>query len=95
MITFTVIDNKTGKYPDCRKIAMEEKWAEGLAYCAIEGFAITETGDLYLLDERGDMAYCPEDRFTVTIDQDMLKGAGKWQLVNPAQGKPLNECNDD
>lgn len=65
MIEFTVIDNKTGEYPDLWEIALKEDWAKHLMYCDMEGFAITEDGTLILLDECGGVAYCPEDRFTV------------------------------
>ena len=63
--SFSVIDNKTGEYPDTYKIALKEDWAKGLMYCDIEGFAINEEGNLVLLDECGKVAYCPSGRFTV------------------------------
>ena len=50
---FTVIDNKTGAYPDCEKIALKEEWANRLIYCDIDTFAITEDGGLILLDDCG------------------------------------------
>lgn len=65
MFEFTVIDKKTGKYPDTEKIALEEEWAKELIYCDIEGFAIEEDGTLVLLDECGNVAYCPKDRFEI------------------------------
>lgn len=64
---FMVIDNKTGLYPDCEKIARKEKWAKNLVYCDIEGFAVMEDGSLILMDECGNYAYCPEGRFTVCV----------------------------
>ena len=67
-IGFDVIDNKTGAYPDTWKIARKEKWAKNLCYCDIEGFALEEDGTLVLLDECGNVAYCPENRFTVVIN---------------------------
>ena len=60
---FTVIDTKTGKYPDVEKIALKEDWAKGLIYCDIEGFAILEDGDLILADECGNYVDCPLGRF--------------------------------
>jgi len=66
-MTFEVIDNKTGEYPDTYKIARKEDWAKHLVYCDIDGFAIMEDGCLVLLDECGNVAYCPEGRFTVKI----------------------------
>lgn len=65
MFEFTVIDKKTGEYPDTEKIALEEEWAKELIYCDIEGFAIEEDGTLVLLDECGNVAYCPKDRFEI------------------------------
>lgn len=62
---FTVIDNKTGTYPDREKIAFEEEWANNLVYCDIDTFAITEDGSLILMDDCGNCAFCPDDRFTV------------------------------
>lgn len=62
---FTVIDVKTGKYPDVYRIAKKEEWASRLIYCDMEGFALTEDGNLILMDECGNMAYCPPDRFEV------------------------------
>lgn len=68
MFEFTVIDKKTGKYPDVEKIALKEEWAKGLIYCDIEGFAIQEDGTLILSDECGNYAYCPADRFQVIME---------------------------
>ena len=62
---FTVIDTETGQYPDMSNIARFEEWAESLIYCDIDGFAITEDGYLIVLDDCGNMAYCPEGRFKI------------------------------
>jgi hypothetical protein len=62
---FMVIDNKTGEEADAYQIALKEEWAKGLIYCDIEGFAILEEGNLVLLDECGNVAYCPNNRFTI------------------------------
>lgn len=70
MFEFTVIDKKTGKYPDVEKIALKEEWAKDLIYCDIEGFAIQEDGTLILSDECGHFAYCPPDRFKIEIIED-------------------------
>lgn len=64
-MTFTVIDTKTGQYPDTWEIACKEEWAKHLCYCDIEGFAVEEDGTLVLLDECGKVAYCPEGRFRI------------------------------
>ena len=66
-MTFTVIDPKTGKYPDLEHIARAEEWAQGLVYCDMEGFCINEDGNLLLMDECGNYAYCPDDRFQVNF----------------------------
>ena len=66
---FYVIDKKTGKEADTYDIACNEEWAKGLIYCDIEGFFIGEDGTLVLLDECGNWAYCPEDRFEVVWDE--------------------------
>ena len=66
--TFHVIDNKTGREPDCEKIALKEDWAKHLIYCDIDEFAITESGTLILLDDCGNCAWPPPERFTVVFD---------------------------
>ena len=68
-MSFTVIDNKTGKEPDCEKIALTEEWAKHLIYRDIDTFAITEDGSLILLDDCGNCAFCPDDRFTVVFEK--------------------------
>ena len=70
MNSFTVIDNKTGKYPDCENIALMERWAKNLIHCDIDTFAITEDGSLILLDDCGNCAVCPSDRFTVVFEEE-------------------------
>ena len=67
---FKVIDNKTGNYPNCEKIALTEEWAKHLIYCDIDSFAITEDGDLILVDDCGNCAFCPADRFTIVFKKD-------------------------
>ena len=65
---FTVFDKLTGEEADIIEIALKEgDWAKSLIYCDMEGFAIEEDGTLLLLDECGNFAYCPEDRFEVHI----------------------------
>ena len=70
MVGFTVIDNKTGGYPDCEKIALKEEWAKHLIYCDIDTFAITEDGNLILMDDCGNGAFCPAARFTVIWENE-------------------------
>lgn len=71
MLEFTVIDTTTNEYPDLWKIATTEEWAKHLMYCDMEGFAISEDGALLLLDECGNVAYCPADRFKVVYTVDV------------------------
>lgn len=70
MHEFKVIDNETGKEPDCEKIALTEEWAKHLIYCDIDTFAITEDGSLIMIDDCGNHAYCPTDRFTVVFEKE-------------------------
>lgn len=69
-VPFSVIDKKTGKYPDLEKIALEEDWAQCLMYCDMEGFALEEDGTLLLLDECGRQACCPPDRFEIVTEEE-------------------------
>lgn len=64
--SFEIIDPKTGEYPDLEQIALTEDWAKNLVYCDMEGFCVNEDGNLILMDECGNYAYCPEERFMVT-----------------------------
>ena len=54
---FKVIDKKTGKEADPYEIALNEKWAQSLCYCDMEGFFIGEDGTLILADECGKFEY--------------------------------------
>lgn len=81
MINFTVIDTTTGTYPDLEKIALTEDWAKHLIYCDMEGFAISEEGELLLLDECGGVVYCPEDRFEVVFDSDVAPKSEVEELL--------------
>ena len=67
-MTFNVIDPKTGEYPDLEHIALTEEWAQNLIPCDMEGFCINEDGSLLLMDECGNYAYCPLDRFQVDFE---------------------------
>lgn len=62
---FDVIDLRTGSYPDVEKIALGEEWAKNLVYCDIDTFAVTEDGRLILIDDCGNIAYCPAGRFEI------------------------------
>jgi hypothetical protein len=74
---FDVIDNKTGEIPDLEHIALYEKWAKGLMYCDMDGFAITEDGTLILMDDCGRLAYCPDGRFKVAL-RTKPEAHGRW-----------------
>ena len=73
MTSFTIIDNTTGNYPDCEKIALEEEWAKGLIYCDIDTFAITEDGNLILMDDCGNSAYCYAKEKTILFCKSTAK----------------------
>lgn len=62
---FRVIDNETNKEADVYEISLNEEWAKSLCYTDMDGFAVTDGGNLILLDECGQYSYCPLDRFTV------------------------------
>lgn len=70
---FNVIDLTTNKEPDLEVIALNEKWAQGLIYCDMEGFHIDEDGTLCLADECGNYRYCPHDRFKVEVELLKIK----------------------
>lgn len=69
---FKVIDKKTNKEADMRKIALKEEWAKNLCYCDMESFAIQQDGTLILMDECGKFEYCPENRFEVIYENPEL-----------------------
>ena len=54
---FKVIDKETGKEADPCEIARNEKWAQNLCYCDMEGFFIGQDGTLILADECGKFEY--------------------------------------
>ena len=76
-MAFTVIDKQTNEYPDVQEIALHEEWAEGLIYCDIDGFALGEDGTLMLLDDCGNFAYCPSDRFEIRFKADQSEPKGR------------------
>lgn len=65
---FHVIDKTTGAEPDTYNIALHEDWAKNLVYCDIDGFWFSEDGQLVLMDDCCNVAYCPPDRFEVVWD---------------------------
>ena len=68
-ITFHVIDTQTGKEADIERIALREKWAAGLIYCDMEGWAIEQDGSLLLIDECGNRVCADRERFKVVWDE--------------------------
>lgn len=80
---FIVIDKKTGKEADTWNIALNEEWAKGLIYCDMEGFAITEDGNLVLMDECGNVVYCNTERFKVVFEDDRPHGEWILDAVSP------------
>ena len=70
-LPFVVVDKKTKKEADCYKIARKEEWAKHLCYCDIDGFAIMQDGTLILLDDCGEVAYCPDNRFKVVAESEI------------------------
>ena len=69
-MTYIVIDMQTGKEADTEEIALHEPWANSLVYCDIEGWLLSEDGELCLADECGNFAYAPMDRFKVEWQKD-------------------------
>lgn len=67
-MTFDVIDPKTREYPDLEQIARTEEWAQNLIPCDMEESCINEDGNLLIMDECGNYANCPADRFKVTYN---------------------------
>lgn len=84
-MTFTVIDTKTGQYPDTWEIACKEEWAKCLCYCDIEGFAVEEDGTLVLLDECGKVAYCPEGRFQIVQEGSTMTNQVAMSKLPPEE----------
>lgn len=85
-MTFKVIDNKTGGEPNLEGIVLNEEWAysSNLIHCDMEGFAITDSGDLIMLDECGNYEFCPQGRFTV-IQESVLDKIEK-EINSPNRG---------
>ena len=69
---FHVIDKRTGKEPifDYNHI-FKEKWFKesGLIYCDIDGWYISEDGQLALIDDCGKCVWVDQDRFKVVVDE--------------------------
>lgn len=85
-MTFEVIDNKTGKEADLEDIAFNEEWARSLMHCDMQGFAITDEGDLIMLDECGNYEFCPQGRFTVVQESVIDKIRVEIKSMFPPSG---------
>lgn len=87
--------NKDGtqiSFDDIFKMRKED-WAEKLMFFDIDGFAITEDGNLVLMDKCGSVACVPYDRFAVVYKHEpkhlryksysdaTLKGMSKDELI--------------
>lgn len=66
-MTFTVIDKDTGREVSARVIRKIAKNGD-LMEMDIDQFAVTETGDVILLDECGNFTYCVQGAFEIRID---------------------------
>ena len=87
---FRVIDKKTGKEADTWNIALHEEWAQGLVYCDMEGFAITEDGYLVLMDECGNVVYCDPERFKVVFEDERPHGEWIFSGVEHYADNPID-----
>ena len=85
-MTFKVIDNKTGGEPNLEDIVLNEEWAysSNLIHCDMEGFAITDSGDLIMLDECGNYEFCPQGRFTL-VQESVIDKIEK-EINSPNRG---------
>lgn len=61
-MTFQIIDKKTGKEPTQRVIDNIAKKGH-LMVMDIDQFAVCEDGQIILIDDCGDIAYCDMNRF--------------------------------
>ena len=87
ILKFSVIDNKTGEYPDLYTIALKEDWAKGLLYCDMEGFSVNEDGQLILSDECGKFVYCQSDRFTVVFEDSVVLSREEYEKLKSLPNK--------
>ena len=69
---FKISDNKTGKEPTRRVVENIAKKQHLMLY-DIDQFAVCEDGQIILLDDCGNIAYCDMKRFSVEIEGE-LKG---------------------
>lgn len=67
-MTFSVIDKDTGREVSEKVISKIAKNG-GLMEFDIDQFAVTEDGNIVLLDECGNFTYCVQDAFEIKIDE--------------------------
>lgn len=67
---FKVIDKRTGREPifDFNHIFREKWFKESGCCCDIDGWYLGDDGTLILLDDYGNVAYPPADRFKVIFE---------------------------
>jgi len=68
---FQIIDRRTGKEPTNRVINNIAKKGN-LITCDIEGFFVSEEGQIILADECGNFTYVDPNRITATITDKVL-----------------------
>lgn len=68
-MTFKIIDRKTGKEPTQRVINNIARKSHLMEF-DIDQFAICEDGQIILLDDCGNIAYCDMKRFKVEMEAD-------------------------
>lgn len=66
-MTFKIIDRKTGKEPTQRVIDNIARKSNLMVF-DIDQFAICEDGQIILLDDCGNIAYCDMERFKVEME---------------------------
>jgi hypothetical protein len=108
-ILFRVWDKERGcwagsKYqsPNTRDLedyALNEFKDDHLVYCDMEGWALEDDGGLLLVDECGNFAYAPTDRYEVRLDTDFIARCGhesakRWRdRALAAESDPLQIRN--
>lgn len=79
---FRVVDTKTGNEPifDGNHL-FKEKWFKesNLLPFDIDGFALTENGDLILIDDCNNIAYVPKGRFDIVVES---VDSGNYKILN-------------
>lgn len=72
-LSFKVVEDlMTHQEPDIHSIAANEDWAAHLCEIDMEGFSMNEDGNLLLMDELGNYAYCPANRFRIEVHVESM-----------------------